>query len=174
MRTKYLVLFLVVFMSSAVNSQEPTWKEFSSPEGRFSVLLPGTPTKTTQKVNSDLGVITLYLFTFNQENISYNVTCSDYPESIFKIKSIDKFLDDYRDGAVAGVRGKLVSETKISLGTYPGREVIIEVNDGRILACIRFYMVKTRLYQVSVATQKENPQLTNVTRFLESFKLLEK
>jgi len=138
------------------------------------VLMPGTPTKVTHRMDTQVGPIDIWVFTLDQNKFTYIISYSDYPEQILQVKNQDNILDGARDGAVAHVQGKLLGQRQISLGQYPGRELTIEVPDGRHLVLMRMYLVKKRLHQVGVATPKANASSPNVTKFFESFKLIEK
>ena len=47
------------------------WKPFSSKEGRFSVLMPGTPRESQTIWNLETGDDTVYLFTVTREEAEY-------------------------------------------------------------------------------------------------------
>jgi len=138
------------------------------------VLLPGTPAKVTHTMDTKLGPLDIQVFTLDQSKYSYLVSYSDYPDQILQVKSQDSILNGARDGAVAHVQGKLLGERRISLGQYPGRELTIEVPDGQHLVLMRMYLVKKRLLQVGVGTLKAKASSPNITKFFESFKLLDK
>lgn len=136
--------------------------------------MPGTPAKVTHRMDTPAGPIDIQVFTLDQNRFTYIISYSDYPEQILQGKNQDNILDGARDGAVAHVQGKLWGEHRTALGQYPGRELTIEVPDGQHLVLMRMYLVKKRLYQVGVATRKAEASSSNVTKFLESFKLLGK
>jgi hypothetical protein len=172
MKSRWLTL--VVLIAFLTSCQQATWKEFSSGEGTFSILMPGTPTEKTQKVNTQAGAIDMHLFTLVQKGVAYLAIYNDYPEVFVQARNADKMLDGARDGAVSSIQGKLLSELIISLDKYPGREIRIEAPDGKHTIQTRIYLVKNRLYQVGVVTPKEGSFSEDVTKFLDSFKLLEK
>jgi hypothetical protein len=148
------------------------WKEFTSSEGRFSVLMPGTPTDQAQKVNSPVGVIDLHVFVVEQSGAQYLVAYNDYPDAMVKTGDPEKVLDGARNGIVANVRGRLLSEVKITLQQFPGRELKVMVPDGAQMMQTRLYFVKNRLYQVGAVTSEADASSKDIPKFLESFKLL--
>src|SRR5262249_33927006 len=125
------------------------WKEFTSKEGGFAVLLPGTPVEQRQLVKTPVGSVDVHLFVVDPEGApgAYVVGYSDFPEVALNDGGAQKRLDNARDGAVAQVKGKLKSEKKIKLKGVPGRELHIEVNDKTAVR-LRLYVVQNRLYQV--------------------------
>ena len=82
--------------------------------------------------------------------------------------------DSSRDGAVANMEGKLVSEKNVKLGKHPGREIRINVAEGKRLFRVRVYLVEQRLYQVVVFGTPETATSKDADKFLDSFKLTEK
>lgn len=53
MKTKLLGFAILVIMS--VGCQQQSWKEFNSPEGQFSLLMPGIPVEKTDVENTPGG-----------------------------------------------------------------------------------------------------------------------
>ena len=172
MKKRWIILF--VLATFLMCCQQVTWQELSSGEGGFSVLMPGKPIEEMQKVNTQRGVIGMHIFTLKRKGIAYAASYNDYPEVIARLHNAEKMLTGARDGVISSVRGKLLSEFIISIGTYPGREVQIALGDGKYVMRTRFYLVKNRLYQVGVITPKQDIYSKNVTKYFESFKLQEK
>src|SRR5690606_14835483 len=64
-------------------------------------------------------------------------------------RQADEQLDLAINASLLAVKGKARSRKKIPLATvYPGREVLVESEDGQLLMEVRLYQVKGRLYQV--------------------------
>src|SRR5205823_6468115 len=97
------------------------WKEFAPKEGRFKVLLPGTPKQEKAEAESDFGKGVLHMNTVQVRQTMYGANYCDFPPEIKKIP-IKQVLDSSRDGAVANLNGKLVSEKDFKLDKHSGRE----------------------------------------------------
>lgn len=63
------------------------WREFSSPEGSFTVLMPGTPTKKTTSVGGEFLSIDGHLFTVSLDNnsVTYGVFYADFPSEFTQL-----------------------------------------------------------------------------------------
>lgn len=149
-------------------------KEFKSEDGKFSVMAPVALQKTTQEVETQGGKLDLHLFYGQDGDLGYFVSYCDYDPQVAKASLAENMLDGARDGAVSNVNGKLVSETNITLGDHPGREVIIEARaEDRPPAIIksRMFMVKNRLYQVTTVASRGRAGDKELDNFLRSFKL---
>lgn len=151
---------------------QSVWKPFSSKEGGFTILLPGTPTQETSRVNTDVGPVSVKRFYVIRNNEAlYGVAYSDFPnKSSLNSGEINQLLAQVVSGFVQGSRGKLVSQKPIRLGDFPGREVRIQLPQG-VIARGRIYWVNNRLYQVVVATNKENSLTKTIEGFFNSFRL---
>jgi hypothetical protein len=100
--------------------QTPTeWIKFNSPEGRFSVLLPHEP-KFESIAASGSDAVTNYRYS-DIEN-GYGFIC-EYFDVESTGSDVQAFLDVTRDGIVRGAGATKLGEEKISLKTYPGREL---------------------------------------------------
>jgi hypothetical protein len=150
-------------------------QEFKSGPGKFSVMTPVPLKETTQDLESEGGKIKLYLFAGQDGNIGYFVSYCDYPPEVAKPDKAEQMLDGARNGAVSNARGKLVSEDKISLGKYPGRELVFDARSPHELAVTfkgRLFMVTNRLYQIMVVSPRGQSGAKEYDTFLQSFKLL--
>jgi hypothetical protein len=167
-----MAVTLLVSACSFSNAQEPTWKEFRSNEGGFSVLMPGTPTPNKVSVNTASGVKEAYTFTLNEGELNeYIIAYSKYAETDSKKVSTDVLFDDIRNGILLVQQGKLRSEAAITLDGYSGKEIAVERPDG-VITTARFYVVDDRFYQLSMKAKTNERESESPKRFLDSFKLL--
>jgi hypothetical protein len=148
-------------------------KEFTSQAGSFSVMAPAPLTEEVR--SSDLpqvGKISIHIFTATKGNKAYVVSYVDFPEQL----QVDpeQRLDASSQGAAANLNGKLVVQSKISLGGNPGREIVVDANrNGRDATLkARIYVVHNRLYQVMVVAPKGEVSNDEIMKYLESFKLI--
>jgi hypothetical protein len=167
-----LAMFALCSVLAYADEEKADWKEFASQEGRFKVLMPGTPKQGKAETESDFGKGVLHMNTVQAGRTMYGANYCDFPAKIKKVP-IKQVLDSSRDGAVANLEGKLVSEKDIKLDKRPGREVQIEVAGGKPLFRARVYLVEQRLYQVVVFGTKEAATSKKADKFLDSFKLAE-
>lgn len=165
--------FLVLVAFLLGESQQETLKEFSSTEGGFVVLMPGTPLEERETLDTEAGPIDLqkFILELKKESIIYMVYYWDYSEVVIQRAGPDRLLDSMLDWIVSNIGGKLLSEQIISLDSYPGREIEVEAPEGFIIRS-RLYLVKQRMYQLIVATSKEEAFSENAEKFFKSFKLL--
>jgi hypothetical protein len=156
--------------TSLIPTAEADWQEFTSTDGNFAVLMPGSPTYEKKSQPTAMGPIDMHMFTIETRQNAYIVMYSDYPEMILKAPA-DKVLDGGRDGAVANTKGKLVSDQSLSLDGFPGREFVIEI-PGKGLMKLRAYLVRQRLFQVMAVGTEEKIEHEDTARYLTSFRLL--
>ncbi len=156
---------------SLVGCQQATWSEYSSPEGEFSVLMPGTPTKQIRSVQTASGPLDAHMFLVEHGGVAYMVAFSDYPTMVIQDRPSQLILDGARDGAVANANGKLLGESMVSLNGHQGRELDIEPMGGKVTIRARIFLVDHRLYQVMVLTPKGKDFSGDVRKFLDSFSL---
>lgn len=169
MKRKLLLLMLLPFFLTGC--QQTPWEKFSSSQGAFSVLMPGTPTEQIRTANTAFGSIDVHMYLLEQTDVVYMVAYSDYPNTVVQGRTPDMILDGARDGAVANAQGKLLRELIISLDGHEGRELHIETAGGKATIKARIFIVGRRLYQEMVLTPKEETFSTNVNKFLDSFTL---
>lgn len=153
------------------------WTRFVSTAGGFAVLGPGTPREDRTTLNSPAGKIEMHTFAFERKSppMWLTVAVSDYASSMLRFGP-EVALDGARDGAVANIGGRLLSERRIFLGAHPGRELMIEARKSEALRGLlraRIYLVGQRSYMLmAVTTEEERLKRNDVSMFLDSFTLL--
>ncbi len=170
-----VALVLVIWVMACSPAPKP--QEFKSEAGRFSVMAPVALEEETQTYEIPEGKVVSHMFAGDLGGIGYVVVYADNPEEAVRKMDPEKFLDRARDGAVNKVNGKLVTETKITLEGNPGREFVVEASEAggeEWTIKVRLFLVKNRLYVIDAAFKKGKVELSEVDRFLQSFKLIGK
>lgn len=162
------VAFLLALAPAVASAQE--WKDFTSAECRCSAQFPGTPQQRTQPAQSKFGSLEGKIITLDVPgNAWFAVYFTDYPKDAAEKRKPDVILNDARDEAVKNVKGKLATETKITMNGFPGRELRIDA-PGDMTLHARMYVVNERLYHLLVVTSKAKDASADAKKFLESFK----
>src|SRR4030042_4579780 len=158
MRTKICIVVLIVLLSVA-GCKRVNWKEFSSANGKFSVMMPGEPQEQHETVKTAVGPVDLYMHILDVGTSAYIVGYSDYPEDLIKNSEVNILLEGARNGAISNIRGTLVNEKDISIAGNPGKEFNFSVphrpelpNKG--IGKSRIFLVGNRLYQCMVVGDK--------------------
>ncbi len=154
-------------------SQQDSTGVFRSPEGRFSIHIPGTPIESSHMTRTPKGNILYRSFELERPDTWYGVQYSDYPESYMQENTPEGILDRTRRACEMGLEAKFVGETEITLGEYPGRELTFKQSAGLIIVKTRIFVVGNRVYQITVRVPNRDAALKNAMEYLDSFKLLE-
>jgi len=170
--TKILAaLLLLLGTSLAAAPQAPPaaeWKKFTSRPGHFSILMPGDPQENKETKQTPFGPSTSYLFTARDRGEIFLVGWVDYDPK-FKF-DVQKELEANRDNFVKGVKGRLLTTTRASLGTNPGIEFTVENDQAFFRSWV--YVVGRRPYQLIAVSPKGATPSPNVARFQSSFAIL--
>lgn len=163
------LLFLAGVLVPAVASAQE-WKDFTSAECRCSAQFPGMPQQRTQPLQSKLGALEAKMIILDVPGTAfYALFYMDYPKDAVSSRKPDDLLADAKDAAVSNVKGKLASESKITMNGFPGRELRIDA-PGDMQLNARMYVVKERLYQAIVVLPKTREGSGDAKKFLDSFK----
>jgi hypothetical protein len=166
------VAILIGVMASVAFAQENSgWTSFTSPEGRFSVLMPSKPNIEIKDTDTAQGTLPLHLVSASNENAYFLISYNDFPNVDEANKQAA--LEAGRTGAIQSMGGELISERKISIGNNPGLEFSAKkVSEGsEIIANARLYFVGHRLYQMLVLAYKPHADSPDIQKFLLSFEL---
>lgn len=153
-----------------------TWKEFSSPEGRFKVQFPGTPVESSLAAGSS-GLMQVAGY---RSAAAYSAMYLDYHETPKDFVAVMELLDSLRLGEFesavkAGMHPKLLSESTISLDGYPGRVLVLEFSNNQVYRR-KMVVVKNRIYTVTATAPKDDNASNNnyealSLKFINSFSL---
>lgn len=127
------------------------WKEFSSPEGGFSVSLPGTPQAKTQEVDSPPWTVSFRSYVLKTSVGVYDVSYSDLPISSEDPAHIRAGLDANREALPKREGMKLLREKEINFDGIPAREWLL-LSGGEVVRR-RLIPVKDRLYTLTFTTR---------------------
>lgn len=153
-------------------------KAFTSRQGRFTILFPGTPAEKDTSVVTFVGRLDSREYKFAEHPTYYAVIYDDFAGDLERdAERRDHAMNRMRDAGVSsGPNRRLLSESEIRLGSYPGRALKISMPDGGIIR-VRMYAVGRRLYQVSVITlgERSSPGARraaekSAVKFLDSFR----
>lgn len=159
------------------------WQEFSTPEGRFKIKLPGEPQKIVKERES--GGVKQSVHTLNYGATSfivYALSYTDYPQTLEEGQTIKKFLDGYHEGRLAilaTANYRVVNESDFLLEGHPARLLQVEVEKSKMLR-MKTVVVGQRLYSLVVLTSidpptamaSENGYEKIAMAFLDSFHLI--
>lgn len=143
------------------------WVKFSSPEGRFSVLMPEIPEDKTETVDSAHGPYTTHLFIVKDPPNVYLIGWVDYDPSFNFNRQAE--LEANRDNFVKGITATLISTRPTVIDGFSAIEFTAETTD-RVFKS-RVLMVGRRPYQIVIGSPKGVDDTANVTRFFNSFKV---
>ncbi len=142
------------------------WIKFSSDEGRFSVLVPDTPTEKSETTDSTHGPYTTHLFIVRGPTI-FLIGWVDYDPSFNFNRQAE--LEANRDNFVKGLSATLVSTRATVINGYSAIEFTAETADKSFKS--RVFMVGRRPYQIVIGSPKGTDDAANVNRFFNSFKV---
>ncbi|HME35065.1 MAG TPA: hypothetical protein VKF84_07490 [Candidatus Sulfotelmatobacter sp.] len=143
------------------------WFKFSSPEGRFEILMPAEPV-TGRVIDLPLPKFTARLHPYwALRPPSFGVMCgyADFPSPP---ENSSVVFDWTRDGSITSVRGKLIAEENRPLGGYPGRR-FRSTAQGESFIDEEMHLVGQRLYLITVYSKTESPD-KNINKVFDSFR----
>lgn len=133
----------------------PEWKEFTTPEGKMSVMVPGKAEEVVTKIPGPNGGFDLKLYVVKARQTSVFVIGATASPDVANLDP-DTILESNKQSMLDQIPGsKITDAKKIEYGGAPGRDVTLEVpaGGGRPFAMIikaRFLFANNTLYQVQL------------------------
>jgi hypothetical protein len=164
-------LAILLFTAVGVRAGAPEWQDFVWRKGECVILMPAKPQQLTRTIPGPNGsTLEVYMQFVDLKSVAYVLSYVDNPT--FKgagSQQLEEVLNKARDGAVG--KGKLIKETKLKHGPYPGREVLVELS-ASVSSRSRLFVVEEKLYQLVILGSREACTAKEADEFLASFKLL--
>lgn len=155
-------LLAVPLLAGHVVAQE--WTEFSSAEGRFSILMPAKATAGTSDAQTGSIKVTAHHFTALSQSIDVMCGYYDFPSAP---SDPEKAFDGTREGSIRNVHGTLLTEKKLAKDGYPGRR-FRSTGTGNIFLDEEMFLVGQRFYLITVTTATKTPN-ANIEKVFDSF-----
>ena len=169
--TTALTFLTVLIVSFSAYPHQTAWQEFSSPDGKFSVLMPKTPERNNLLTPTSKGL--LETVSFNARDARGNAFSVSYTDVKMgdKPAPLDKLFDKTRDALVQSFEGRLlVKESSASLDGHEGRTITIKKAEDEFVT-YQFFLINQRFYQLTVETKGLQEDARDSESFLNSFKL---
>jgi len=170
--------FVLILLVSLGFVQSDTWYLLEVPEFGFSIQFPAEPVKSMDHDSPTPAYMYIYDATKSRtdDNLIYSATYAELQSAdtiTTDFKRTDALFKKAVKGAVKGLNGKLLSENTIYLnGGIPGREIRIDFKHGLAIVKMRIYVVKNKMYLIQIITETKKQYNLSVTRFMNSFQLL--
>jgi hypothetical protein len=143
------------------------FRPFTSKDGKFTVLLPGTPEEKHPTVATPFGQARGFSVEVEAGNLSWLVYVLDYPVAF---PDPQLMLANIANELAGKLKGSIVSK-KVLSSKEPGCEVLIEGPSPSPARC-RIYLVNKRVYGLLVMGNSGEIKSPEVERFFGSFKVL--
>lgn len=143
------------------------WLPFTSGPGRFTVLLPGTPTDKTDTIASEPGPYTTHLYRLREQGKVFLIAWADYDPQ-FKFHGQTE-LEANRDLFVKDMNATLMNTRKLTIDDYPALEFRADTAEKTYYS--RVYIVGRRPYQITIGYPKGEDDPVTVDKFFNSFKV---
>ncbi len=173
MRIKILICTAIVlagllfFHVLSGHEDAQRWVKFSSPEGRFGILMPGEPV-AGKVIELKLPKFTAKVHPFSALRLpSFGLMCG-YADFPFAPKNTSEIFDRTRNGSIRGVEGKLISEENLTLGGFSGRRFRSTAQENSFID-EEMYLVGQRFYLITVISKTESPD-KDINRVFDSFR----
>jgi hypothetical protein len=143
------------------------WHTYSYPADGFSINAPAQPVASMQDVSGKAGTVEMHNYLLDMGTAAFYASTSN--DAMLPNSDPEEALKGAEQGAVSNLHGRLLSEKRIALGTYPGVEMEADSDNAHFTA--RIYVVRSRLYLTLVVSAPGKPY-PDAARFLDSFRIL--
>lgn len=165
-----LVILLLACIVPSASAQDRPWREYHSPNGRFTVQFPETP-ELSEKLDS-ASALRFHRFRVEDSLFVFFLDYTDYSQEEITKEGVRRMLDLDRDAFTRGVKGKRSGERQVVCTSHPGRVFQVRQPDGRWYH-VKLCFARPRMYILYVSSIQAPDSADAVFRFLESFKILD-
>ena len=145
------------------------WQEVVSDEGRFRVLMPGTPTISDSVQRTSLGSLPIKTYdAFEGPDCKFSVWYGDLDSDEVRDVSPNDWLDAVRDACMIESQGNWQSEMGANDPRIWSRQIRYGTPDThKVMLCM--YVENRRVYTLRISRKKDYPPGEVFMRFFDSF-----
>jgi len=150
-------------------------KPFASKDGRFTIIFPAgvpDPTFSTTMLHSDSGDSEAKQYAVETERGNWTIQYYDYPEKLFKTKTVRQILKDMVAGLQKGPDKKISNARDLTVDGFPAVRLDFEMSLGktRYYGLYTIVIAKPRVYNY-LFTTRDQTELSkpDVLKFQRSF-----
>lgn len=154
----------------ATNRDSP----YSPQDGNCRVQFPGRPKESLQTTKTPLGELKVFTATYaTSDGNAYLLSWTEFPPEAATAETRTSLYDGVREG-LKGMDGEVLAEENKEIGKqkYPGRELLIQKDKGKVRLRFRVLMHDGRLYQVAVIGSAKFVDGKTAKEFLDSFEIV--
>jgi len=154
---------------STSQKQQPNdkpWQELVSTDGRFSVLMPGTPQEQFVPVPGQIVSSEVHLYLVTTDVATYAVLYSDLPDAAKDPDLLKTLFESGSDRLAGNGLFRMISEKDISSGKTLGREWVTEYGRAQVIKSRAFYR-NERLYQIIFAAPQVDGMSAELVKFYD-------
>jgi hypothetical protein len=165
---------LALAVGAAPAAMAANWQSLTSNEGGFTVLMPTGYVNENQPVDMGGGrpKASNVSYRVESDGAYWGVSATDYPQAA--TRDPQQMLTNARDGALKRWNGTIHSDTAITVGGKPAREVVYNViDDGNTYTVRQRFILITpqRVVQQAYVGQNGTEHTPQADRFFASLKL---
>ncbi len=160
--------------ATTIAAAPSNWYNYTAKDNSYSAKFPGQPKEENKSLKSTGGEFNyLQVMYEDRSNNRAYLSMSKKIGVDLKQFNIEQLLDSVRDGQAEGGKATIISEEKISLNGYPGREITFRGEQGMVMKSRIFInLEKSTLYQMIVVAGDGNQAFPEAQTFLESLVIL--
>lgn len=147
---------------------------FYSEKGGFSIVFPDTPKENKHVTTSEIGQIELTQYIYGKNDThAWVASFSDYPERMIQLGNKEQLLKGIKYRILEDLRAKTSIEEKVKLeDKYDGLSFVAKAKKRDLNISYKIFLVKNRVYQLSMYSSVGPIEAQDSTDFFGSFKLI--
>jgi hypothetical protein len=149
------------------------WREVTSAEGGYAILLPARPDQAQREVVIGGVALSMSMASVQREGVAFGVAHAEIPPGYTRRTEL---LAAARAGLLRNIDGHVVAEHGVAIDGVEGEEFRAEgmANGHPMQLAARVFIAGPRFYQVVFVGQSGRVPPAEVDLFLGSFRLLQK
>ena len=179
--TFFLVFFFIGCSDTKNKNNDTKWNILRITDKNCEVSFPYKTFKTHKEEYyvKNVGKVISYEIDLNSQkltdkNLGYKLSIYDYPEFNFydNPETINLFLNGTAENLLLALNASRIWERNIEFNGYSGKELYYYMASQEVYFTTRMYIINGRQYGLTVITDKNNLINKSITKFFNSFKLI--
>ena len=166
-----IIIGTSLFIDTQTFSQETN--AYTDPSQQFQIEFPGEPETNKRTVPTEAGDIVMHTVMYEEspEKV-FMLAYSNYPKELIEYSDPEVLLKSAQEGSMSNLgTSELSVNEKITYKGYSG--LYYEAQSEELYVAYKIILVDNRLYQLAILQQSSPLNESEVTNYMESFRLKE-
>lgn len=141
---------------------------YTSKDGRYSVLFPPDPVKSSESIDSEFGTVIFHTIQKQAGEYNFQTGYADFTLDDTKGHTTENILKSNRD-LIVNIGAEVIQDKTVDMAGHKAH--LITIRNSEATMHVKLTVIDNRLYRILASTPPEETDNPAITRMFDSFEI---